>query len=158
MALAAVSEAGAVLQHPMCAYVAGDSRLGNTSKPVSPRSIAEVPEARAVVVLIARSKDSVQRSHAFCIDKKQGILVGSAHALPPQQEFDTHTVIEVCLYNSDKKRLAPTFVAELLKEGVSKMFQDGGMDLALLRITHHFDPVATGKCGSKIDPEEIENV
>ena len=108
------------LQHPMCAYVAGDSPLGNTSKPVSPRSIAEVPGARAVVVLMVTSTDGVQKSHAFCIDKKQGILVGAAHGLPPHLQF-----IVVCLYNPDKMQLEPTFVAKRLIGGVSEVFQDG---------------------------------
>ena len=54
------------------------------------------------------------------------------------------------MYIARENRLLALFVAEPLKEGVSAIFQDGGMDLAILRITHYFDANAEGKRGVPI--------
>ena len=120
-----------------------------TSRHPSTYLVSEVPEARAVVVLHAHFKSGeVRRSHGFCIDSKQGILVGGAHTLPLKlQDLD---LIEVHLYNSKENRFEQCFVAELLPGGISSIFQRGGMDLALLCITHHYDSKATDKRGTPI--------
>ena len=92
-----------------------------TSGQTSPFFVSEVPEARAVVVLHAHFKSGeVRRSHGFCIDNKQGILVGGAHTLP--LKLQDLVLIEVHLYNSKENRFTECFVAELLPGGVSSTF------------------------------------
>ena len=149
--------------HGMGAIVRGGTKTQTRTPPLpktreqpSSGQISEVPEARAVVVLYVHFKSGeVRRSHGFCIDNKQGILVAGAHTLP--LKLQGLVLIEVHLYNSKENRFAECFVAELLPGGISSTFQRGGMDLALLRITHHYDGKATDKCGKIItDVTDIE--
>ena len=65
--------------------------------------------------------------------------------------------MEVHLYHPMENRFRPCFVAEPLAGGVSTAFQHGGMNLALLRITHHFVGNADDRRGAAIvDPTDIE--
>ena len=116
----------------------------------SPRSVSEVPQARAVVVLHAHSTTGqIRRSHGFCIDSKQLIVVGGAHTLP--REVEHLAFVAVHVYDPEEDCFAPRFVAQPLQGGVSAIFQDGGMDLALLRITHRYDADAADKRGAEVD-------
>ena len=121
----------------------------------APQHVVQVPEARAVVVLhVHFSNGEARRSQSFCIDNRQGILVAGAHTLP--DNMDDLAMIEVHVYNTSKNLFEACFVAEPLAGGVSTTFQNGGMDLALLHITHRFDSEAADRRGVPVsDPSSI---
>ena len=67
----------------MCATVQDDTSVETAHDVSVAAPMLQVPEARSVVVLYVRfTTGEVRRSHGFCIDNKQGIVVGGAHTLP----------------------------------------------------------------------------
>ena len=139
----------------MCATMHGDTSAETAHDVSVTTPIVQVPEARSVVVLYVRfTTGEVRRSHGFCIDSKQGIVVGGAHTLP--RKLSQLAVIEVHLYHRVKRRFEPCFVAEPLAGGVSPAFQHGGMDLALLRITHLYVDATTSGNVAVAKPADIE--
>lgn len=117
---------------------------GNTDKAL--RSVSDVPEALAVVVLhVHITTGDIRRCQGFCIDNQIGILVTGAHSLP--LELEQLEVIEVHIYNTEEEIFKACFVAEPLAGGVSATFQNGGIDMALLRITHRYDSKAVDRRG-----------
>ena len=113
------------------------------------RSVSDIPEALAVVILhVHFTTGEIRRCHGFCIDNKFGILVTGAHTLP--LELQHLGVIEVHIYNTEENLFEACFVAEPLAGGVSATFQNGGIDLALLRITHRYDSKAVDRRGVSV--------